>query len=155
LVDLVPDHSRVGFGRLGLRGDLGYEGKRVRVGGEHYVRAISAHPPSRVRFVVRGKHTQLRCRVALNDDVPAGRSHADFSVYGDGRLLAAAYHVVAATPPRELVADLRGVEVIELDVSTSAWSFCHAVWIDPVLDGGDASAPPRVTEGGFPLLDCL
>lgn len=148
LTDLTPLHARVGYGKLGLSGELGYEGKRISVHGEPRLHALSAHPPSRIGFDLGGRFGALRCRVALNDDVPAGRSHADFSVIADGRVVAAAHHVVAGDSPREIVADLRGARLVELDVSTSRWEHCHAVWIDPELEEAQESDEA-------PLLDCL
>ncbi|WP_437299171.1 CmcI family methyltransferase [Sorangium sp. So ce426] len=149
LTDLTPTQVRVGYGQLGLHGSLGYENKAVRVADRSYSHALSAHPPSRVRFPLGGRYGALRCHVALNDDVPPGRSSADFSVFADGRLVAVVPQVLAGAPPRELVADVRGANTLELEIRTSRWEFCHAVWLDPVLD----EAPPaRAAER---LLDCL
>ena len=153
LTQMKPAYAHTGYGKLGLRGELGYEGKRVRVGGRHYDHAISAHPPSRVRFALDGRYQSLRCRVALNDDVPGGASHATFTVFADGRLMASAHHVAAGEPPHEIFADVRGAATVELDVSTSRWNHCHAVWIDPELD--ESPLTESAGQTGFPLLDCL
>src|SRR5262249_57024659 len=80
LDSLSPVASQVGYGSLGLRGDLGYEGKSVVVGGRHYAHALSTHPPARLAFKLPANFSSLRCEVALNDDVDAGRSHANFFV---------------------------------------------------------------------------
>jgi glycosyltransferase involved in cell wall biosynthesis/predicted O-methyltransferase YrrM len=142
--DPPPDHTHLdalprltaeaGYGTLGLRGQLGYENKLVRVQGQADPHAISLHPPGRAVFNLNQTFARFTCEVALNDDVPAGRSWADFSVRGDGRLMTVAAHVVAGDAPRSLEVDVRGVDQLELNVETDHWDFCHAVWLHPRLD---------------------
>src|SRR5262249_19170270 len=84
---LSPSRCQVGYGELGMRGDLGYEGKRVVARGVPYAQALSTHAPARVLYDLDGRYSRLRCAVALNDDVPAGRSHAHFAVRADGVLV--------------------------------------------------------------------
>lgn len=134
LDDLEPWHAEVGYGALGRRGDLGYDGGVVRVGGRRVTRALSTHPPARVGFQVPAGTRRFRAEVALNDDVAGRESHASFTVVADGRVVAEAPRVRAGAPAVPLVADVTGAAVIELVVSTSAWEFCHAVWLDPAFD---------------------
>ena len=72
-------NADVGYGNIGLNGALGYEDKRVAVKGTQYAHAVSAHAPSRLVFELGRRFASFRCQVALNDDVPAGRTHADFA----------------------------------------------------------------------------
>lgn len=137
---LTPLQARVGFGNLGTGGSLGYEGKPVTVQGVVYQRAISAHAPARLLFYLGGGATTLRCRVALNDDTPAGASYADFVVVGDGRELASARNVWAGEAPRELEVDLSGQHLLELLTTTTRRDWCHSVWLDPELEGEPAPA---------------
>src|SRR5437867_2040432 len=123
--------AEVGYGCLGMHGNLGYEGKMVSVRGRNYAHALSTHPPSRLRFRVDGSFASFSCQVALNDDVPAGQSHADFIVSAGGCELAVEPYVRAGEPPRTLMADISGVEHLELLVRTSRWEYSHAVWLDP------------------------
>jgi len=149
-LDALPiREAAVGHGALGLHGELGYEGRRAVAGGRPWSHALGAHPPSRLAFAVDGRYGRLRCSVAIHDDVPAGRTHADFLVYGDGRALAVAPRVEAGAPPRELAADLRGVRSLELVVRTSRWEDCHALWLDPIVAAMPADA------GREPVRDCL
>ena len=145
---LVPVFSHVGHGSLGLAGELGYEGKRVTVRQRRYEHSISTHAPARVSFDLGGRFRTLRCGVALNDDVPAGRSHADFFIVADGCRVASAEYVIAGAPPRTLVADVTGARVVELSVRTSRWHFSHAVWLDPEVDDATPGVPAVV-------VDCL
>src|SRR5262249_56138618 len=55
----------------------------------------------------------------------------------------------AGEGPRELEADVRGADWLELAVGTTCWDFCHAVWLDPLVEEGEA-----VPHGGT-LTDCL
>ena len=138
LDQVEPLYVQVGYGELGRRGWLGYEGSRVQVGGRAYGSALSTHPPARLRFAVPPGCVRLRCRVALNDDADAYRSHATFTVLADGRVVAEAAQVGAGAAPVPLVAEVAGAAVVELVVSTPSWAFCHAVWLEPVLEGPGA-----------------
>lgn len=130
---------QVGYGDLGMHGSLGYEGRLVTVRKQHYQHAFSTHPPARLRFHVERRFSSFTCQVALNDDVPAGVSHADFSVVADGREVANEPYVQAGEPPRPLVANISGAEYLELVVRTSRWEHSHAVWLDPQVD--ESAAP--------------
>src|SRR6266550_1297210 len=134
LDELKPSHVEVGYGDLGRRGWLGYEGARVMVGGHVYTSALSTHPPARLRFAVPDGCARLRCQVALNDDAIGRRSYATFTVLADGRVIAQARYVRAGAAPVPLLADLAGAAELELVVSTAAWAYCHAVWLTPVLE---------------------
>src|SRR5437868_3873073 len=149
-LDSLPlSQASVGYGELGSRGSLGYEGKQVIVGGQHYPHALSTHPPASLVFQAAGRFNFFKCRVALNGDVPAGRSRADFRVLVDGRQVALASSVVAGARPQMLLADLRGAQQLELIVQTNHWEFCHAVWLDPQLSETEFTAVEDT------LTDCL
>ncbi|HEV7892155.1 MAG TPA: NPCBM/NEW2 domain-containing protein [Pyrinomonadaceae bacterium] len=150
LDSLKPLEVQVGYGALGLRGELGYEGKAVSVGRRVYEHALSTHPPARLVFDLGGRFDRFRAHVALNDDVPRGASHADFVVEADGRTVAAARRVKAGEPPRPLEASVAGASRLELSVSTARWHNSHAVWLDPRLVGGEVVAASRAF-----LPDCL
>lgn len=144
-----PLSSTVGYGTLGLGGDLGYEGKRVTIQGRAVASAISAHAPARLLYRLGGSYGTFRVQVALNDDVPAAYSHAHFTVLTDGRQAAHEAYVVAGHPPRPIVVDVRGTELLELVVTTGHWEWCHAVWIEPELQAEGLAQPPRT------IVDCL
>jgi hypothetical protein len=147
-VDSLPLlESSVGHGELGLRGSLGYEGKRVSVDGRRYERALSAHPPARLVIETRRQFASFRSTVALNDDVRGWDAFATFLVLADGRLVGVAPHVRAGETAA-LRADIAGAHTIELVVRTGRWEHCHAVWLDPV-----ASAEPVAVPAAF--ADCL
>ncbi len=149
LDSFAPLQADVGYGGLGLRGSLGYEGKLVSVQREPHTHALSTHAPARVLFHLGGRFAGFTCRVALNDDVAAGASHADFTVLADGRPVATEPHVRAGEPPRTMNANVSGAELLELIVRTSRWDYCHAVWLDPQVHE-IANHVPAAT-----MLDCL
>jgi hypothetical protein len=132
-----------------MGGSLGYEGKTVSVQQRARSHALSMHPPARARFALRGQFRTFEALVALNDDVPAGMSHADFVVLADDREVASAVYVVAGERPRRITADVAGAGVLELVVKTSRWEWSHAVWVDPRIER-QASR-----EAAGPLVDCL
>ena len=131
---LDPIICEVGYGQLGRLGELGYEGKLVLVEGRSYASALSTHAPARLVYEVPGGLGTFRCHVALNGDVPAGRSHANFTVLADGRRVAEILRVQAGDPPQLIVADCGRATVLELRVTTSQWPWCHAVWLEPSFE---------------------
>src|SRR5665213_179504 len=139
--------ATVGYGAVGLRGSLGYEGKQVSVQRRPYAHAVSAHPPAALRFKLGQRFASFCCQVALNDDVPAAASHADFTVMADGQEVAIEPLVRAGEAPRTLVADIAGADILELVARTSHWEMSHAVWLDPQV----SDSPAVVSR----LVDCM
>lgn len=146
---LAPIVATVGYGTVGTGGQLGADTLRVNVRGRTYEHALGTHPAAQLVFDAGGRFTTMRASVAINDDVPLGRSHADFSVLADGRTVATAQYVIAGSPPREILADVRGAQRIELVVRTTRWEYSHAVWLDPILETDETGAS-RAT-----AVDCL
>lgn len=141
---LDPQTASVGCGVLGRHGELGYEGKRVRVCGQPFSHALSTHGPARLVYQLEGRFQRLICHVAMNDDVPPEAASADFWVRADGRMVAIARNVRPHQVPRLLVADLRGAREVELIVQHRPWEYCHAVWLDPFLVSEEPVSPPRL-----------
>ena len=147
LDQMQPTSREVGYGQIGLGGELGYEGKRVEICGLAFPHAISAHAPSRLCFTVDCRFTHFCSQVALNDDIASADSSADFFVYADGRLKGVAANVRAGQPPRLLTVDVRSCREIELIVAHHRWSNCHSVWCDPFFT--------TVADHAAEMLDCL
>lgn len=142
LDDVEAIDAWVGYGGLGRRGSLEYEGAQVVVGGTAYAHALSTHGPARVVFALDGAATAFRASVAINDDAAGRPTHAHFLVRADGRLVAQAAYVLPGEPPRPLAADVRGARTLELLVLTTRFEYCHAVWLEPRLDGEAAERTP-------------
>ena len=156
LIDQFPvlDWS-AGYGRLGLRGRLGYENQQVRVHGRVFQHSVSAHAPSGVRFLLPPGDGKLRCEVALNDDVAARRTSADFVVLADNRVLAVEAGVRPGEPARKLIARLQGPCTLSLRVETCHRDYCHSVWLDPRWENQTTSpeAPWRDALGRVEVLE--
>ena len=149
-VDSLPLlEAQVGYGQPGRHGALGYEGKRVSVGGRTPGHPLSAHAPARLLFDTAGQFASFRAHVALNDDVRGSEAYANFLVLGDGRQLAAAAYVRSGTDPVSISAAIDGAHTLELIVRSGRWEQCHAVWLDPVVSERPDDARPRQ------IADCL
>jgi hypothetical protein len=63
--------SQVGYGSLGLHGEMGYEGGHVKLGGTAYSHAISMHPPARGRafadFAVSAPYKRFKAIAGIAD----------------------------------------------------------------------------------------
>ena len=130
LDDTTPASITVPFGTLGTHGDLGYHGLTACVQGQSYIHSLSAHPPCTIRYNLGGKYEQFRAACALNDSSDHGLS-ATFHVYADGVLVAVAANISVASGPRNVEANIRGAQFIELRVLTEVTEHCHAVWLNP------------------------
>ena len=178
-LDEVPlaELAEVGFGTLGRRGRLGYEGKDVSVGGRTYPRSLSAHANSRLVFdlsddavaAVRppkssGSLVYLTFGAAINDHDERLGGPQIFRVSADGAELwsneakplakaGAVDRVGLVLPP--------GAASLVLTV-TSPWGStdkAHAVWLDPLLWWGRSTrvvekppVPPRPTRTAAPAV---
>lgn len=149
LDELTPLRVRVGFGQLGTRGSLGYEGKRVVVQNRAFSHALSAHPPSRLLYQLDGRYGAFSAEVAINDDVGGAATQADFSVIVDGVRAGQVRQLRAGEAARRLSVELRGAQCLELVVDTTRWDCCHAVWLEPRLEIARVAVQPSS------LQDCL
>ena len=147
LADLTPAFVKVGYGTLGLRGSLGYDGLRLQVGGRGYGQALSAHAPSAITFEMGGRFASFRSLVAMNDDANGAR--ADFSAFADGDEVASVCNVAVKEAPRAISADVAGASHLTLVVNCQRWEYCHSLWLDPELSMEPATATPHK------ITDCL
>ena len=141
LSDLPERSAEVGYGRLGVRGDLGYENGRVHFGGTAQIQAISAHGPSRIVYQLDGRYRRFDARVAFNQDVAGRDTHAHFLVCADGREIACAPLLRPKDGARELSGDVRGASKLELIVLTDRWEYCHSLWLDARVSGEPPPVP--------------
>ena len=140
VLDTIPPvAAEVGWGRLGVLGDLGYENGRVIVGGIGAAHALSAHAPSAIEFELGGGFRSFQCRVAMNDD--ARQTRADFIVAADDRVVAVAPAVAAHEPPRTITAPIDGAHRLSLQIATRHHNLCHSVWLDPIVSDVEQTLP--------------
>jgi NPCBM/NEW2 domain len=98
----------VGSSPLGMDGNLGYEGMPVMVRGQPYRHALSTHPLAHLMFQLDRCFRHFSCQVALNDDVPADLSHADFNVLASGCQVTVLSYLEAGESPHPLNTDCLG-----------------------------------------------
>ncbi|MCX7805802.1 MAG: NPCBM/NEW2 domain-containing protein, partial [Planctomycetota bacterium] len=144
LVDLSEVSAEVGYGKLGKRGDLGYDGhdakapRSIIVKGIPMSYSLSAHPYSngisRVVYDLGGRWRLLSGAVALNDDSGRAATAATFKVVGDGRELWRSKPIQMAGVVQEMTVDVSGVKRLELIVDCpGSYGNVHAIWLDPKL----------------------
>lgn len=139
--ELTPKSATVGYGRLGLHGELGYESGRVFLGGCEQANAISAHGPSLITYTLDGQYRRFDCRVGFNQDADGRATHAHFLVSADGREVACAPLITPNEGLRELSADISGATTLELTVLTDRWEYCHSIWLNPAVSTAAPDAP--------------
>jgi hypothetical protein len=96
-----------------------------------------------------GRFDIFTCDVAINQDVAPGESSADFTVLGDGRILATVSDCVAGKAPCNISVRVSGIDRLVLEVATTKWPKCHSVWLDPEIRCADEPI------GRTSLPDCL
>lgn len=143
--------AEIGYGKLGLDGELGYDGRSVIVRGQHCRAAFSAHAPSRLVFELDGTARRFDCRVALNDDAHGRDTVAHFIVFVDGREAACAPGVRPGQAPVALAVDVTGAKRIELVALAVRWEHCHTLWLEPRL----SAEPPPESKGVQEIVDPL
>jgi len=141
LSDLPEQEVRVGYGRFGKNGDLGYaDGTgRIVVGGKPSPKGLSMHPDanseSHVEYALDGACETFEADAAINDTAAAGpASPLVFRVLGDGRTLWASHPTKESGQAQNCRVDVSGVRKLELVVQNLGTLPCaHAVWLEPRL----------------------
>lgn len=129
---IEPDFISLGHGIVGYRGSMGY-GMPLGVNGHFFEHAISAHPPSRLQFALKGQYEHFTAYAALND-TSSETVKADFLVYADGILVAYAPDVRKGERFRRIAANIQGAAMLELVIETDDTTYNHALWLDPMLN---------------------
>lgn len=135
--DLNLNSVIVGYGELGLQGELGYEGHDVVIDGKHFQHPLSAHGPSSITISLEDNYRWFESRVAFNDDVVGQDVSADFLVFDNERLIGIAKNVVPGDQDRRIVCEINGVKELKLQVNAKGWENCHSVWVDPTIHRSD------------------
>lgn len=131
--DLKKIYSKCQYGEIGKNGSLGYDDHFVSIQDRYYENSISAHPPSTLVYDTGSNYNNFICEVALNDTSHESSS-ADFFIYADNTLVACCVNVRAKENPRKINANINFCKKITLKIRTNNPLFCHAVWIDPIVE---------------------
>jgi len=147
LVELDPFETRLGPWPLG-KGVTGSPDTKgvIAVNGKTYPKGVGLHAtygafPTMVRYRLNKTVKTMRTGVAY-DDTNGGvvTGPTAFEICGDGKVLWKSKGITSRHQVDEGVADLTGVDVLELRVGGQGGSGAHGVWLDPVLIGPDAAA---------------
>lgn len=132
LCNVNPRNSECFYGELGLSGKLGFDDLQVSVKFRHHTSTVSFHPPGKVVYELDGEYEYFTALIGFNDTSFVGIK-ADFLVYADDILVAAACGVSSNDQPREMFANINRAKKLELVIETNTPQGCHPVWISPCL----------------------
>lgn len=111
------------------------DGLPIRIGESTFDRGVGTHAPSRIVVDLPERCTIFLADVGLDEEV-GDQGSVVFEVYGDGTLLATSGLVFATDEAFPLMADVDGVDRLELVVTRGGDgnAFDHADWGDARLD---------------------
>jgi hypothetical protein len=131
-----PDIVCVGYGRVGLAGEAGYDGLGVLVDGKRIRDSLSMHPPFSATWHVPDGATEFAFTSALSDTSRNGdQEHRGMRLlcYGDGRLITDCY--VRRGEPQHVCFPVDGLECVTLIGTTSQFDYCHFILRRPCWTG--------------------
>lgn len=110
----------------------------------------SANQPTLAAFSLAKKHHRFAGAAAINDTAQQGaQTPLTFRIVGDGRAIWTSQPLQQTSSAEPFDIDVSGVERLELIVDCPGDNaFCHAVWIDPILD--PTSSWPGIDVGQAP-----
>ena len=147
--------ASVGYGQVGLHGDMGFESRCVRVAGEAHAHSVGMHPPSfssaAAEFTLPPSAHSIYVRVAINDgNNIMGRAGSplkfSLSVKG-GRTLWTSNGIQQTGDVQTAFVPCAGAGRLRLIVAASSNACAHAVWVDPIV-----IHDMRTTFRGTPLV---
>ncbi|HVQ89301.1 MAG TPA: NPCBM/NEW2 domain-containing protein, partial [Actinomycetes bacterium] len=111
------------------------DGQLMRIGSSQFDKGIGTHAPSRIVIDLPEGCTTFLADVGLDEEV-GDQGTVTFEVVGDGKLLATSGLLFATDDPVPLMADVTGVNQLELVVTPGGDgnAFDHADWGDARLD---------------------
>jgi len=120
----------VGWGKVGRRGSLGYEGHRIVVAGVPQQQALSAHAPSQV-LLRAAPGLLLELTGAINDSSPVSvGAQASFTVRArSGEVLIALGTARAQHPTEPVRVRVPADGHVVLHAETGSALCCHSVWL--------------------------
>ncbi len=144
LSDMDEINPRVGWGRFGKKGRLGYGTKAGEVdsaitfNGQPNPQGLSMVPVpvagSSVKYRLGRTYKVFKASVACNDldpGVAGPRQPMTFKVYGDGELLWMSEPVSKVGVKQDVRLGVLGMETLELQVHCGDSNSARAIWLDP------------------------
>lgn len=127
-----PDIARVGYGRVGLAGEAGYDALRVVVRGQRMSNVLSLHPPFSATWAVPPSANTLAFGPAFNDSsrhTPHSPSRVRLQCYLDGSH--ATSLEISESDAGCARLPVHGAECVTLIGTTDEADYCHFLLIDP------------------------
>jgi hypothetical protein len=145
LCDMQELDARVGYGRFGKFGMLGYSLRfgeaesQISVAGKTYPHALSVHPPSfgssSASYSLGRQARSLHGWVGLNDILPGDppvATASTFKILGDDKVLWTSQPNQIAGTAEEFTVGVQGVDVLQLQAHCNGENTCaRAVWLEP------------------------
>lgn len=97
----------------GARADATPYDQALRIDGEVFDSGIGTLANSRLEIRNAG-HARFEAQVGVDDSTRNTKDKVRFFVYGDGKLLARSPPLGFGEPPRALIADIKGVRIVEI-----------------------------------------
>ena len=119
--------KEIGYGDLGVYGDMGYE-IIPSVNGICYQNIISTHPKSIIKYKIPENYNFFSCKIALNDSSEEFSS-ANFKIYVDDELRFSSYNLGKFVISNvEIILDDNSTITLECDIQNKI--ITHCLWID-------------------------
>lgn len=133
LDELTPREYNLGFGCLGLAGDLGFGDQPILCNKQYYPHSIGAHAPSNITYDLDGSYNSFECYVSINDSSPNLLAKADFAVYADEKLVTYIPQVSNSLTPVKIKVNIHGAKTLKLSVLANDPTDCYSTWLNPKL----------------------
>jgi hypothetical protein len=135
LCDLDEIDPKVGYGKFGKKGDLGYEDKRIAYKGVESPHGLSMHPPragaASVSYRLSKQYRLFKGAAAFNDTVGNKGPELNFRVLGDGKVL---WEKKFKQEREEANVPVSGVDLLTLEIANEGdFPGAHAVWLEPLI----------------------
>jgi len=124
----------IGWGSPGANRSV--DGNPLRIAGREFERGLGTHADSSVRFRLHGKARRFHAFVGVDDEVGSSPASVEFQIYGDGRLLWKSGVLRAGEPAKEVVRNMKGLDIVTLVVTGAddGINFDHADWADAYFE---------------------
>lgn len=125
------------------RGNAGYNGTPLSIGGTSFQTGIGTHAPSELVYDLGGKAERFIVRVGIDDGKKDKPGSVEFIVLGDGRELARSGVMYGKAAPKKLDVDVTGVRKLTLKTTDGGDgnNSDHADWVEPILFGANLPVP--------------
>lgn len=149
LADLDLSGMTSGWQKPAANAEVG-GGAALAVAGEPCESGIGTHADSVWKLNLAGRGVGFRTMVGIQDGNPG---KVEFIVRGDGKVLARSGSMHGGDAAKPLIADLTGVQSLELIVDALGdMTSDHANWLEPVIVHDGAPLPPAIPPAPEPAL---